>query len=164
MGRRRSLESSLCLLIVGLLFALLLAIGHVMLVAQRASLIRDRTDRYETVSRILALTYTPFAKSDNESMYRQFTSRFMSVDRDITYVMVMDSNGAVLFADTRKATPYEYRNLIGKSATQFMQFIGRLSPAELDKPVQISVPIVVKNGERGRILIGFGSRCRPASC
>ena len=163
MRRRNSLESRLCLLIVGLLFALLLAIGHVQLAGQRAALIQDRTESYDSLTRTLALMYMPIAKSDNSTLYREFTSRFMETDKDIAYVLITDQNGKVLFVNSRKIKPYQHKELIGTKTTRLMDFVSKLSTPGMNDPIKIILPTTVGKGERGKITIAFVSRSLDAA-
>ena len=156
MKRRSSLESRLCLLVMGLLFALLLAVGHVQMTGQREALMEEKTEKFESLSKVLALAYTPMTRKADWVLYREFTRRFMDTDKDIAYVIITDSHGKVLFADSRELTPHLYRNCIGEQADRIMGLIGGLG-GSTPETMRVNVPALV-DGRRGMITVAFGSR------
>lgn len=156
MKKRGSLESRLCLLVIGLLFALLLAVGHVQMTGQQAALLEVKTEKFESLSRVLALTYTPITGKTSWTLYREFTSRFMDTDKDISYVIITDSNGKVLFADSREIAPHKYKNFIGKQADRIMSLAGSLGNSG-PETMRVNVPAMVNKGQRGTITVAFGS-------
>ena len=162
MKRRSSLESRLCLLVMGLLFALLLAVGHVQMTGQREALLEVKTEKFESLSRVLALTYTPITGKADWALYREFTSRFMDTDKDISYVIITDSNGKVLFADSREIAPHQYKNFIGKQADRIMSLAGSLGDSS-PETMRVNVPAMVNKGQRGTITVAFGSRSLAAA-
>lgn len=163
MKKRSSLESRLCLLITGLLFALLLAVAHVQMVGQRAALLAERTQRYEILSKLLPLIYNPVSHESDWALCEKITQQFMNTDKDISYVVITDSQGRVLFGQARDVEEHRYKNLVGKQAARFMNLVGALSFSEARDPIRISVPALVKPKERGTISIAFGSRTLDAA-
>lgn len=155
--KRGSLESRLCFLVVGLLFALLLAIGHLQMAGQRSAIIEEKNDRYQSLSNTLALMYRQLAAKDGSSIYQEFTHQLMKADRDITYVVIADSKGQTIFADTKEFAPRQYHSLIGKEASKLTEFIGNLSLQGNREVQQITMPAVIGRNLSGTIRIGFGT-------
>ena len=153
-----SLESRLCLLVASLLFAVLLAVGYLQMTGQQSALIEEQTRKYESLSRVLALTYTPQAQEDNWSHYREFTRRLMQRDKDVSYIMISDSSGRVLFADTRELAPSQYQSFIGRQASKLMTVVSELTGTGGPETRKVDIPATVRPGERGKITVGFNSR------
>jgi len=149
---RASLESRIFVLIVGLLFMLLSAIGYLQIVGQQANLAGDKIEEYQGMSSMLALTYTPLARENNLSLYHEFTTRFMKADPDISYVVISDSKGRVLFCHARNPRAPESRNLVGGRITGLVE---SLTPRDKKECATFRVPAMVKPGERGVITVGF---------
>lgn len=152
-----SLESRICILTTGLLFALLLAVGHVEMSGQKAALVEERADRYETLSKVLALSYAPLGDKNDTALYREFTSRIMHADRDITYVIISDSKRSTLFALNRDEAASEKRRHKLPDAGQVLASVRRI--ARLDSPEfsTVHVPARITPDEMGTITVGFAS-------
>lgn len=157
---RASLESRIFVLVVGLLFMLLSAVGYLQIVGQQANLADDKISEYQGMSSMLALTYTPLARENNLSLYHEFTTRFMKADPDIAYVRISDSRGRVLFAHARNAHTHDSPNLVGGKITGFVE---QLTPRDKRECSTFSVPAMVKPGERGAITVGFRPRSMNAA-
>jgi len=162
MKRRSSLEYRLCLLVMGLLFAMLFAIGHVQMTGQRQALLEEKTEKFESLSKVLALTYTPMANKSDWALYREFTRRFMDTDKDISYVIITDAYGKVLFADSGETSPHQYKNFIGKQASRLMSLVGGLRDSN-PETMRVNVPAMVGKDQRGMITVAFGSRSLVAA-
>ena len=155
---RGSLESRICILTTGLLFALLLAVGHVEMSGQKTALIDQKVDKYEALSRILALSYTPLGEKKDVALYREFTDRIMRTDRDITYVIITDSRKNPLFALNREnSAPAQQKSGL-PSVRQMTASIRRLARPGGAEFRTISVPAKVGPNETGAIAVGFSSR------
>ena len=152
---RASLESRIFVLIVGLLFLLLSAVGCLQIAGQRANLADDKMSEYQGMSSMLALTYTPLARENNLSLYHEFTTRFMKADPDIAYVTISDSKGRALFAHAQNARSRESRSFVGGRTTDFSD---QLTVQDKKGCSTFSVPAMVKPGERGVITVGFRPR------
>jgi len=158
MKLRRSLETRLCVLIAGLLFALLLAVGHLAISEQNNALCLQKTEKYSVVSRILVLSYTPLVKNEDTSIYESFAHRFMSADRDISYIIIADSRGRTLFASSRKLKTGDQRSFIGRQASSVLKFIRRLDPLLGHGIERVTIPAKVRPEEMGTITVGFTSQ------
>ena len=153
--RRRSLESKLCFLVVGLLFVLLLSVIRVQMTGQRAALIEEKIGRYQSLSKALAPANTSSAKTGRDSLYREFTARFMETDKDVTHIIISDAGGRALFADMRKPASQRYAGLRATEAggpASLARWLGSTSDQKLET---ISIPTEVKPGERGTVTVGF---------
>jgi len=161
MKRHSSLEFRLCLLVTGLLFALLLAVGNVQMTGQRAALVDEKAEKFESLSRVLALTYTPVADKSDFARYKRFTSQFLNADRDISYVIISDARGRVLFADSREIEPHRYKSFVGRNADKIMGIMGSLNSGP--ETMRINVRAMVNKGRPGTITVAFGSRSFAAA-
>lgn len=160
---RGSLESRICILTTGLLFSLLLAVGHVEMSGQKAALIEEKADKYEALSKILALSYTPLGDKGDTALYREFTNRIMRTDRDITYVIITDSDQNALFAHNRETRESARRESAVPNMKQVAASIRRLARPGRSEFSTIKVPIKLESGEVGTIAVGFSSRSIDAA-
>lgn len=157
MRSRSSLESRICVLTTGLLFALLLAVGHVEMSGQKAALTEEKIEKYETLSKVLALSYTPLGQGSNDALYREFTERIMHTDRDITYVVIRDSDGQAIFVHDRATTNEAKSASRMPSARQMLGSIRRIARPGGEDFNAIRVPAMVRPNEKGSISVGFSS-------
>lgn len=155
---KRSLESKLCFLIAGLLFALLLAVGHLQLSEQRTSISDVKSEKYESLSRIFSLAYSPLADSDNELAYRQLTADIMRADKDVAYVIVSDSKKKVLFAEDRALFLSKFSDVVGQGREQVALRLERLRGDGEESLERMSIPALIRKDEIGSLLIGFESK------
>lgn len=163
MKSRGSLESRICILTTGLLFGLLLAVGHVEMSGQKAALVEEKVDKYEALSKILALSYTPMNDANDAGLYREFTNRIMRTDRDITYVVITDAEGNALFAHNREsALPRKSKSRI-PDVKQIVSSIRKLARPGGSEFSTIRVPTTVGPDKTGTITVGFSSRSIDAA-
>lgn len=161
--KRRSLEARLCLLITGLLFAVLLAVGHQQMVGQQTALIEEKIDNYESVSNALALMYAPLAQRNDQSLCREFASRFMKADRDISYLVITDAEGRVMFSDTRDRASTQYKGFMGKQIGRLLSLVRQPQSPPSQEFRRIRIPVMVGPGRRGTVAVGFASRSVDAA-
>ena len=155
--RRGSLESRLCFLVAGLLFALLLAVGHVQMTGQKSALIEEKTDRYQSLSNALALTYRSVAVKEDQHVYNEFTRQLLKSDKDITYVIISNSSGHVLFADAREKKSEKPTSFVGMETQKLIRFLNKRNTSNSEGFKNISMPTAIGPNKSGKITIGFGS-------
>lgn len=155
---RGSLESRICLLTTGLLFALLLAVGHVEMSGQKSALIEEKVEKYDALSKILALSYMPLGEQSDDAVYREFTNRIMHADRDITYVIITDSKNNPLFALNKESSAQEKRRAGIPDVKQLAASIRRLARPGGNEFRTMRVPAKIGPGETGAIAVGFSSK------
>ena len=63
MKKRSSLESRVSILIAGLLLILFLAVGYVLILAQKHTLMAEKLEEYQGLSGMLSLMSTPLANT-----------------------------------------------------------------------------------------------------
>lgn len=163
MKARISLESKICILVGGLLFALLFAVGYLQMNRYRSDLMTEKMGEYQGLSSMLALTYAPLNGKTDLSQYHEFTTRFMGTDPDISYVVISDSKGKVLFANTRNLGPKQHRAFVGKQVHKVVSLVRRLYTPDEEKSAMYRMPAMVRPGERGTITVGFVSHSVDAS-
>jgi diguanylate cyclase (GGDEF)-like protein len=151
--RKHSLESRLCLLVAGLLFALLLAVGYVQLTGQRAALLESKNDKYQSLSNALALAYTPQTQENGDPIYRALTNRLMKTDPEIRYVAVSDAQKRVIFADSRGD---QARDIQFKPGERLADYTDRLNSRNRAARI-VHIPTLVGPEERGAVTVCFGS-------
>lgn len=157
-ARRGSLESRLCVLVMGLLFALLLAIGHIQMQSQARALKEARNEKYQVLSKILLISQS-FSDTGEGSLFcRKMASRLMEADTDVAYVVVSDHNGKVVFADMRETSPREKRMFAGMRLGSLMTFIHRSMLWDGFEFSKTSIPTMLAKGRPGTITVGFSSR------
>jgi len=156
--KRGTLESRVCLLIAALLFVLFLAVGCVLSMTHREALMADKLEEYQALSGMLSLTSAPLANTYDVGLYHEFTTRFMRADSDISYVVLSNSKGRVLYSRSRRAVPTNERSFVGGQAGRPTEFVNRLASADEKECARYRIPVMVKSGEHGYITVGFGSR------
>ena len=149
-----SLEWRLCLLVTGLVFLLLFTAGYTQMSWQQAALIEEKMDRYESLSNVAALTFNPRFR-DDDSPYQEFTNRLIRADRDISYVVIADSKGRVLSAETRELA---HRRSFPDGEAGLVALLSRLDSSGDRGSKRISIPVTLRSGERGRVVLGFASQ------
>lgn len=129
---------------------------------QRAALMEEKTEKLQTLSKVLALMYAPLIEKNDGSLCQAFSNRLMDTDKDISYLIITDSKGKVLFADSRDLAAHQYTSFIGKNADRIMSLVGNLGDSS-PETMRISVPAMVDQGKRGTITVAFGSRSLAAA-
>ena len=152
---KHSIESRLCLLVTGLLFSLLLVVGHFQLSAQQSILMEDKADKYESISTMFAAAYRQVNEKQESRLYKDLSAKLMSADGDISYVLVTASDKKMRFVDIRNCTDAQNGKLKGRKA-------GDLAGAAHDLGIRISaemkkvtIPIITSQGKRRTVIIGF---------
>ncbi|MDH7480497.1 MAG: diguanylate cyclase [Armatimonadota bacterium] len=153
-----NLESRLCILTSGLLFALLLAVGHLVISEQSKALNDQKTDKYQVLSRILALSFSPITEVGDMNKYRAFAERFMKADADILFVVISESSGKTLFAQSRLSKDYNQKNLFGRQSSNLLRFLRTLDLSGGKNFQIVNIPTMIKPGEMGTIGVGFGTQ------
>lgn len=150
---RISLESKICILVGGLLFGLLLAVGMVQMERYSSNLLAEKKSEYQGMANMLAMMFSPMGSEAGLNQYNAFTKRFMDSDPDIAYVMISDSHGNVAYTNTRKVEE-SYKGIlgvrIGKRVSAKNLFLDGAEQHET-----IRIPATVRPGERGTITVGF---------
>lgn len=160
---RFSLESKICILVGALLFALLFAVGYVQMNRYRSDLLAEKVEEYQGLSSMLALTYGPWSSKADLSQYHEFTTRFIESDPDISYIVISDSNGKVLFANTRKHDIKQNRGFVGRQISRVLGVVRWLGRRDSARSTIQRVPAMVRPGERGTITVGFDSHSVDAA-
>jgi len=153
-----SLESRICILTAGLLFALLLAVGHVEMSSQKAALVEEKVEKFEVLSKILAFSYAPLGEAGDRAICREFTGRIMEADRDISYVIITDSKGDVIVADSRDGSAPKQRDEGFLNVKNVLGLFRRLAQPGGGEFNSISIPTTVGPSEKGTVTVGFSSR------
>jgi diguanylate cyclase (GGDEF)-like protein len=153
-----SLESKICILIGVLLFALLFAVGYTQMSRHGSNLMFEKIEEYQGMSSMLALMCANWNGRIDLSQYHEFTTRFMESDPDISYVIISDSKGKVLFANTRKGNVARHGGFAGNQISKVLKLVRWTAPARDQECTMFRVPATVRPGERGTITVGFVSR------
>ncbi len=134
MKLRLSLEYKVSLMVGLLLFALLLVVGYTQMNAYRSNLMAEKTEEYSVLAGMFALVYSPTDGKAELARYHEFTTRFMEADPDISSVVITDTRGKVLFANTRPV-----KNSRSNESIDFRE------------------PTLLGSGQRGTITVRFAT-------
>ncbi len=157
MRLRISLESKICILIISLLIALLFMVGYTQMSRHKSNLMLEKIEEYQGMSSMLALSCMPWNGKVDVSQYHEYTTRFMESDPDISYVIISDSKGKVLFTSTRENTIRRRGGLVGSHIDKVLALARWASDKNKEDCTMFRVPAMVGPGERGTITVGFVS-------
>jgi diguanylate cyclase (GGDEF)-like protein len=143
---------------MGLLFALLIAVAHFQTVTQQRLIQDIIANKRECISSAIAFTYAPFRDRGGISDYRRLTDYLMSVDPDLSYVVVADSGNRTLFADTRGLVLSPKKVSAEIDNHRVISAIRRLGFADNEEFRHLELPVVLGSNKRGMIRVGFSSR------
>ena len=152
--RRTSLEAKLCLLTMGLLFALLLGLGHFSMREQRNALATQKTKAFRATAQALAAHTESLLEVDPKGLSRRLSKYLAAAGTELEYVAVSDAGGKPLFVESRRFADTGERS-IGNTACRTVRHLagfGGLSPGRLH--IERS-PIKLPNGDRGTLTAAF---------
>ncbi|MHB0911974.1 MAG: diguanylate cyclase [Armatimonadota bacterium] len=121
------------------------------LTAQRSLLMEEKQDKYESLSNALALAYASLSGQSDNKLYGELTTKLMGSDRDISYVVISDSQDRVLFMRTRDA------KVSGTNAKDLTESLRRLNASGESAFKKVRIPAMVGLREKGSITVGFGA-------
>lgn len=157
MRLRISLESKICILICSLLFALLIMVGYTQMSRHKANLMMQKMGEYQGMSSMLALACVSDNNGVDLARYHEYTTRFMEADPDISYVIISDSEGRVLFSNTRKNAYQRSDGFVGRHIDKVLALVRWASDRNKEKCTMFRMPATVRQGEKGTVTVGFVS-------
>lgn len=156
---KNSLESKICLLIAGLLFALLLVIGQFQLSSQRSSILEEKMEKYQSISRLFAIACRQINVNDEHQLYSRLADTLVSSDEDVTYILVAGSNSKILYANVRNRTSAEKARLVGRDLNKVTAEIRESGLKRDSGTEKIALPILTSHKSHRTVVVGF----RPIS-
>lgn len=153
--QRSSLEARLCILVGGLLFSLLLAVGYQQMREQRSIVSEIKTAKYESISNFIYLAYKQTPPENNLKEYNRLAREFMTSDSEIQYISISDSTGKNIFSLAKNPSGNRTGEAISyKSATDAA---GKIDPLFMPKTIPYNFPIKLEPDSRGILTVAFNT-------
>ncbi|MDI6829445.1 MAG: diguanylate cyclase, partial [Armatimonadota bacterium] len=96
------------------------------------------------------------SEADDITKYKAFTKRFMKADKDILFVVINDSKGKTLFAESRVSQgSNKHSPIISYQAHKLLRFLRTLDISGGRNFQIVNIPSMVKPGEMGTVTVGF---------
>lgn len=92
---------------LGILFTLLMGVGHFAIKEQTELMMNERHRSLEAVTRALALSAEPLITDTNNLTSSQLSQRIKNTDWDLRYLVIADESGQTLYAESSNMPPEE---------------------------------------------------------
>lgn len=155
MLRTRSFEYRICLLFVALLFGLFFVTGHLEVNSQRSAIIQEKTERYHSLTKMLALMHNSFLRNEDPSIYQALTASFMSKETDVSHVTIYDSKGNTIFSNVRPPRSPQKQGFIDSQAHRIRKWLRQTEETGNAQSIEVEAPIMIGQWEQGKISIGY---------
>lgn len=158
-SKRQSLEAKFLYLTIGLLFIVVLALGHFSLKFQRQALLDEKHDAFETVTQLLSVALQPSLENNSLELSEQLANQLRKSNADLEYFILSDGQGKTLFAASkRKPVTQEQRDLLGDSARRVMSYALSVTGLNTDEIYRTSIPVRLAGDDAGNLNVGFSMR------
>lgn len=152
--QRGSLEARLCILVGGLLFSLLFAVGYLQMKEQRSFISETKSSKYESTANLIYYVYEK-AASDN-SINESLARKFINSDSDIQFISITDSNGNICLDCNRDNSSKDAANSVA-AYENTSDIIGKIDPLILPKTIPYSYPIKLGPNRHGILTVAFNT-------
>ena len=148
-----SLEAKLCLLTVGILFVVLLGVGHLAMREQRTALLEQERESFDAVARSMALSASRLASNSDPEYMRAVSTQVRNARMNIEYVVVADQNGRTVYAESRNLPKKPYAP--GMRWWMVVRRIMGYGGISEDDIYSVSIPAAIGPGKPGTLTAGF---------
>ncbi len=152
--RQTSLEAKICLLTMGLLFVLLLGVGHFAMNEQRKALSVQKAEAFHSAAVAWAAYFEVLAETNPKGIVRQMSERLTTSANELEYIIIQDSQGKQIFAESRHFTRFEPPALSDTTCRMVRNIagFGGLYNAKLHRE---TIPVTLPDGSRGKLIAAF---------
>jgi diguanylate cyclase (GGDEF)-like protein len=150
---RTSLEAKLCLLTVGLLFAVLLGVGHFALKQQEMVLVEQERSAFEALAKAVAFASEPVVAGKDDAVGQKIVDYFKQSDLEMEFIVISDQSGRSLFAYSRGVSPRVSRKFLIEQTRRVARYLTGYASAE--NVYRTTVPVRVSKDKWGTVAVGF---------
>lgn len=150
--QRSSLEARLCILVGGLLFTLLLAVGYQQMREQRSIISEIKSARYESISDLIHLACKKVTPRNDLIELSKLAREFMALDSEIQCIRISESNGKKVFCFPPSGQPQETAESVMPAGTR-----TKINPLLLPRTIPYSYPVKLDSGKSGVLTVVFGT-------
>ncbi|MDO8683444.1 MAG: diguanylate cyclase [Armatimonadota bacterium] len=150
---KTSLEAKLCLLTMGLLFAVLLGVGHFAMSQQKKALVDQQRTAFQALARAIALAAEPVVSTNDSSVGQKIIDQLNQTDLDVEYIVVSDNSGNPILAHSRSA-PHVDKKLFAGQARKLAGYVTGYSGG-VENVYRTELPVRVSKDKWGTVAIGF---------
>lgn len=158
---RTSLEAKLCLMTIGLLFAVLLGVGHFALKQQESVLVEQERIAFEALAKAVAFASEPVVAGQDNTVGKKIVDYFQKSDLDMEYIVISDQSGRSLFAYSRGISHRASRKFLVEQTRKVARYLTGYVAGE--NVYRTSVPVRVAKDKWGTVSIGFSMASVNAS-
>lgn len=150
---KTSIEAKLFILTFGIIFTVLLTVGHLAMSQYRTAIMEQKRQEFDSITRTLGLSASHIVGRKDQHLLKTVSSRVRASRMGLEYVVIADRDGHTLFAESR--------NLPKASQTAGMRWwmvvrkimgYGNITPSNI---YSVTVPVFVANNQPGTLSTGF---------
>ncbi|MDO8587412.1 MAG: diguanylate cyclase [Armatimonadota bacterium] len=151
---RTSLEAKLCVMTIGLLFAVLLGVGHYAMGQQKAALLEQQRQAFEALARAVAVASEPVVSHNGASVGQRILDDLNDTALDIEYIVVSDETGKPLLARSQRSEHHPARAPLVQKARRIAGFVTGYEDV-VNNVYRTTLPIRMASGRSGLVSVGF---------